>query len=339
MPNILLTEKCIRSCPYCFARKHMHDAPPEDILKWEDLIYIVDFFQSSGDNNISLLGGEPFLHPEIVDYILYIIQRGMHVTVFTSGVVSDSILKDAIEKLGAVNPAQLAFVVNLNNPKESSFSENSAVARFLTHFAQFITLSINVYKLKFDYSYALQYINKYGLQRHIRLGLAHPIPGKKNMCIPPEKFRDMADELMAYLPVFEAFDIHIGFDCGMPMCIFSDEEIGKLHKHMFGNVNFKCGPAVDIGTDMSVWACFPLSGYKKVSLFEFQSAQELVAYFNDFHQSVRTEVGGVFLKCDSCEWRQKQLCSGGCLSHGLNKMINEATIRNAKTYADTLDKE
>lgn len=89
MPNILLTQKCIRSCPYCFARKHMHDAPPEDILKWEDLIYIVDFFQSGGDTNISLLGGEPFLHPEIVDYILYIIQRGMHVTVFTSGVVSE----------------------------------------------------------------------------------------------------------------------------------------------------------------------------------------------------------------------------------------------------------
>ena len=44
MPNILLTQKCIRSCPYCFARKHMHDSPPDDILKWEDLIYIVDFF-------------------------------------------------------------------------------------------------------------------------------------------------------------------------------------------------------------------------------------------------------------------------------------------------------
>ena len=46
----------------------MHDAPPEDILKWEDLIYIVDFFQAGGDTNISLLGGEPFLHPDIVDY-------------------------------------------------------------------------------------------------------------------------------------------------------------------------------------------------------------------------------------------------------------------------------
>jgi len=337
MPNILLTEKCIRSCPYCFAKKHMHDAPPEDILKWEDLIYIVDFFQSAGDNNISLLGGEPFLHPEIVDYILYIINRGLHVTVFTSGVVGESILRDAIDKLDGVNPEQLSFVVNLNNPKETSFSENSSIARFLTFFSQYSTLSINVFKLNFDYSYALQYINKYGLQRHIRLGLAHPIPGKKNMCIPPDNFRKMAEELMSYLPTFEAFDIHVGFDCGMPMCIFTDEEIGKLYKHTFGQVNFRCGPAIDIGTDMSVWSCFPLSGYKKVSLFDFQNAPQLVSFFEDYHKDVRTEVGGVFQKCDCCEWRQKGLCSGGCLSHSLNKMINEATIRNAKTYADSLE--
>lgn len=317
----------------------MHDAPPEDILKWEDLIYIVDFFQASGDNNISLLGGEPFLHPEIVDYILYIINRGLHVTVFTSGVVGENILRDAIEKLDGVRPEQLSFVVNLNNPKETSFSESSSISRFLTFFSQFSTLSINVYKLNFDYSYALQYINKFGLQRHIRLGLAHPIPGKKNICIPPEKFREMANELMAFLPTFEAFDIHVGFDCGMPMCIFTDEEIGILFKHTFGQVNFRCGPAIDIGTDMSVWSCFPLSGYKKVSIFEFQNAQELSSYFESFHNDVRTEIGGIFQKCDYCEWRLKGLCSGGCLSHGLNKMINEATIRNAKTSADTLDQE
>lgn len=337
MPNILLTQKCIRSCPYCFARKHMHDAPPEDILKWEDLIYIVDFFQSSGDTNISLLGGEPFLHPDIVDYILYIISRGMHVTVFTSGVVGEAILQDAAEKLDGVNPAALTFVVNLNNPKETSFSETSSITRFLTIFSRYVSLSINVYKLNFDYSFAIQYINKFGLQKHIRLGLAHPIPGKKNMCIPVDKFREMAVELINYLPTLDAFDIHVGFDCGMPMCIFTDEEIGLLYKHSLGQVNFRCGPAIDIGTDMSVWSCFPLSGYNKVSLFDFQNAHELSEYFNQFHHNVRVEVGGIFEKCDYCEYRHKGLCSGGCLSHGLNSIINEPKIRNEKVYAHTLE--
>lgn len=334
MPNVLLTQKCIRSCPYCFARKHMHDAPPDDILSWEDLIYIVDFFQSGGDNNISLLGGEPFLHPDIVDYILYIINRGLHVTVFTSGVVSDDLMVDAIPRLENIDPQMLSFVVNLNNPKETAFSENEAIGRFLTAFARFTTLSINVYKLNFDYSFALHTINKYGLQRHIRLGLAHPIPGKKNMCIKPEQLREMAKELMEYLPVLEAFDIHVGFDCGMPMCIFTDEEIGKLYKHTFGNVNFRCGAAIDIGPDMNVWACFPLSGYNKKSLFEFQNHAELCRFFEEFHNTVRIESGGLFEKCDYCDHRRKGLCSGGCLSHSLDKFINEARIRNAQIYSN-----
>ncbi|MCD8290108.1 MAG: radical SAM protein [Prevotella sp.] len=310
----------------------MHDAPPDDILKWEDLIYIVDFFQSGGDNNISLLGGEPFLHPDIVDYILYIISRGMHVTVFTSGVVSEKIMLEAISKLDGLDPRMLSFVVNLNNPKETAFSENETIGRFLSVFSRYSTLSINVYKLNFDYSYALNAINKYGLQRHIRLGLAHPIPGKKNMCIKPDQLRTMAEELMAYLPTFEAFDIHVGFDCGMPMCVFSDEELGKLYKHTFGNVRFNCGAAVDIGPDLSVWACFPLSGYNKKSLLEFQSRDELCRFFEEFHNTVRVENGGLFEKCDYCEYRRRGLCSGGCLSHGLDKFINEAKIRNAQVY-------
>ena len=332
MPNILLTQKCIRSCPYCFARKHMHDAPPEDILKWEDLIYIADFFQGGGDTNLSLLGGEPFLHPDITDYILYIISRGMHVTVFTSGVVGDRMLSEATRTLSDVDPAMLSFVVNLNNPNETSFSENESVAQFLTAFSRYSTLSINVYKLNFDYSYALNTINKYGLQRHIRLGLAHPIPGKKNMCIKPDQLRTMAEELMAYLPTFEAFDIHVGFDCGFPMCIFTDEEIGKLFKHTFGNVNFRCGPAIDVGPDLSVWACFPLSGYNKKSLLEFQNHEELCNFFSDFHNTVRVETGGLFEKCDMCKYRKQGMCSGGCLSHGLNKFVNEENIRNAQVY-------
>lgn len=332
MPNILLTQKCIRSCPYCFARKHMHDAPPEDILKWEDLIYIVDFFQAGGDNNLSLLGGEPFLHPDIVDYILYIISRGMHVTVFTSGVVSEKILSDAIMRLEDVDPRMLAFVVNLNNPKDTAFSENEAIGRFFKAFARFCTLSINVYKLNFDYSFALHTINKYGLNRHIRLGLAHPIPGKKNMCIKPEDMRQMAHELMDYLPVFESFDIHVGFDCGMPMCIFTDDEIGRLYKHTFGNMKFNCGSAIDVGPDMMVWSCFPLSGYNKRSLFEFQNHEALCRFFDEFHNTVRVEVGGLYEKCDYCEYRRKGLCSGGCLSHGLNKFVNEIHLRDAKVY-------
>ncbi len=327
MPNVLLTQKCVRSCPYCFARKHMHDAPPDDILQWEDLIYIVDFFKSGGDSNISLLGGEPLLHPDIADYILYIINRGMHVTVFTSGITTEQRLSELDIALQYVDPDDLSIVVNLNDPRHSPERENEAISRFLTCMSRFSCLSINVFKLNFDYSFALQCINTYGLQRHVRLGLAHPIPGKGNVCIPADKMRDMAAEFMAYLPTFEAFGITVGFDCGVPMCAFTDAELGRLYKHTRGMINFSCGPAVDIGPDLMVWACFPLGNYQKRSLLEFQDVQDMTAYLNDLHEQIRIEQGGLYPECDSCEARLRKLCSGGCLTHCLDKFLGEAHIR------------
>lgn len=121
------------------------------------------------------------------------------------------------------------------------------------------------------------------------------------------------------------------------MCIFTDEELGKLFKHTMGNVNFRCGAAIDVGPDLSVWACFPLSGYNKHSLLEFQNHEELCHCFADFHNSIRIEVGGIFEKCDSCQHRIKGLCSGGCLSHSLNKFVKEERIRNAQVYPNTLE--
>lgn len=52
---------------------------------------------------------------------------------------------------------------------------------------------------------------------------------------------------------------------------------------------------------------------------------------------IRIEVGGIFEKCDSCQHRIKGLCSGGCLSHSLNKFVKEERIRNAQVYPNTLE--
>ena len=62
MANILLTEKCVRSCPYCFAKEYMKESE-QSMLSWEDLIYIIDLLQISDEKNVSFLGGEPTLHP------------------------------------------------------------------------------------------------------------------------------------------------------------------------------------------------------------------------------------------------------------------------------------
>jgi len=44
MANVLLTEKCVRACPYCFAKEYLKESK-ENMLSWENLIYIADLFE------------------------------------------------------------------------------------------------------------------------------------------------------------------------------------------------------------------------------------------------------------------------------------------------------
>lgn len=332
MANVLLTERCVRSCPYCFAKKYMEDQGEEGILKWEDLIYITDFLVSSGDRNISLLGGEPSLHPYFVDFILYLLERDMHVNVFTSGIFPDSCFADAERMLSGVHPERLSFVCNVNDPAKSNFSELENVKRFLKVFGHLTNPGFNIYRTDFSLEFIFQYINQYGLKRHIRLGLAHPIPGQKNIYIHRENLRLMAERFMSFEPWFKRFRVTAGFDCGFPLCIFSDEELGKIFRISGGRMSFGCGPAVDIGPDMKIWSCFPLSDFHKKSIYDFDSMQEVVKYYTDLHMMVRSETGGLFEECDDCNHREEGLCSGGCVAHMLSDFRDEEPIRLAEIY-------
>ncbi len=332
MANILLTQQCVRSCPYCFAKKHMADSEPDDILTWDNLIYIADLMEQSGEMGISLLGGEPTLHPNFVDFCMYLLERRFHVNIFTSGIMGEKMFNECERVLSGINPDRLSFVCNVNNPDKSSFSELENVKRFLKTFGHLTTAGFNIYKPDFNFDFIFQYVNEFGLRRHLRLGLAHPIPGKHNSFVPIDKMKQMAQRLIDYLPVMERLKIKGGFDCGFPLCIFTDEQLGKLYKHNIGRLSFGCGPAIDIGPDMTVWGCFPLSNTHKKSIYEFDTMRDIRNYYLDLHQKVRTEVGGIFEACDDCVYREEQLCMGGCLAHSYNHFLNEPNIRFKEIY-------
>lgn len=328
MANVLLTETCVRSCPYCFAKQYMSEADVQDSLSWDNLIYIADFLEGSGERHISLLGGEPLLHPHIAEFIQYLNLRGFFVTVFTSGIMAPGKFDEFASKLLTKREnLNVGFVCNVNDPKLSPKSELEKVRKFMSVFGDKCSLSFNIYRLDFEMDFLLDYIVNYGLGRHIRLGLAHPIPGAKNLYIKPTDFHIVKDRLLYYFKKMADLDVVPGFDCGFPMCMFDEESLGQVFKYTLGQVSFQCGPAIDIGTDMSCWACFPLSAFNKKSIFDFNTYTELHEFYESKMLEVRNEVNGLYLECDTCNNRKHNLCSGGCLAHILNKMNEEGGIR------------
>lgn len=316
MANVLLTQKCVRNCPYCFAKEHMEGKKIDDNLKWDDLIYLADFFINSGSRFIHLLGGEPTLHPNYVDFVLYLLDRGLQVTSFTSGIMSPKKLKEMEAYLGTYSQKRLAFVCNVNDPAESPASEIERQKAFFKVFAKNTNPGFNIYKPDFSFQFIFDYFKEFPeMHKRIRVGLTHPIVGEKNYALAKDDMPAMAQRFMSYIPYFEEHGITAGFDCGMPMCLFSDEQLGQLFKMNKGTIKFSCGSAIDIGPDLSVWSCFPLANYEKKSIYEFNSLREVGEYFTNKLRAVRKEKHGIFEACATCKYLTEELCAGGCIAH------------------------
>lgn len=328
MANLLLTEKCVRNCPYCFARDHMTGSGDRE-LSWDNLIYVADFMEASGDKKLSLLGGEPTLHPQFVDFTLYLLARGFRVSVFTSGILSKSALDNAAGALDRFSHEQLQFVCNINDPEQTGTpeAETDALHRFLSVFGPQTAVSFNIYRVDFQMDYVISCVNRYGMNRNLRLGLAHPIPESRNQFVSPEALSDVFRRLAEYMPLFDRHRIRIGFDCGFPLCKVDDALLAPLFRSSDNGIRFKCGSAIDIGPDLSLWSCFPLGAFHKRSLLEFNSMREILDFYLKRNQAIRSEIAGIYEACEACRFREEDRCSGGCLAHLLIRMQDAPQVR------------
>ncbi len=295
-------------------------------VSWEDLIYVTDFFESSGEKRLSLLGGEPLLHKHFPDMVLYLLKRGFHVTVFTSGAIPQE-LTDTIKSFLPVDPLMpFDFVCNLNEPSRSPKKENERVEYFLKQFGPKCGPGFNIYRPDFDLLFLFDLINRFGLKRHLRLGLAAPIPVAVNQCLSISSIRPAMQRLLSFAGDFARNRLQMELDCGFTLCSFTDEELGTLFR-IATPLHFGCGPAVDIGPDMMVWSCFPLSRLAPRSLYEFASLGELLDHFRARLSDLRAESGGIHYECDECQHREIGRCQGGCAAHILEAMKDEPSIR------------
>jgi radical SAM protein with 4Fe4S-binding SPASM domain len=211
-------------------------------------------------------------------------------------------------------------------------AELESIKRFLKTFGSRTVPGFNIYRTDFELDFLFHYINEFGMHRNIRLGLAHPILGKKNLCINLENVEDIITRLFSYIPMFERLRIKPGLDCGFPLCRFKDDQLSWLFRYTGGKYDFGCGPVVDIGPDMTIWPCFPLSSFHQKSVFEFNTLKEIYDFYADIHEKIKIEVGGVFLECDHCMFREERLCKGGCVAHSLGHFQNEVRLRLPEVY-------
>jgi radical SAM protein with 4Fe4S-binding SPASM domain len=324
MPNILLTNYCNRSCPYCFAKEKVgkpgkyNDCGKLNITL-ENVDYIIKFLKRSKHPFFSILGGEPTLHPQFTQIVDRALENDFIIRLFSNGLMSR-------EKRKYLFRHNIDMILNINEPNETSVSHQKKLEDLYDNLGPNIHPGFNIYRENFDFSFIFELIERYHMPREIRLGISEPIVSQANKFIAPEQYRKIGKKLVILAEEASRRNIKLNFDCGFVLCMFSKADIGKL---VYSNVDlqFVCGPTIDIDPELNVWHCFPLSTIKNKKLKDFKDLKALVDYYEQI--KIKYAQVGMFTRCESCIFLKRQQCTGGCISHKLQRypqIIQELSV-------------
>ena len=95
--ELIITSRCNFNCPYC--RGTDINGKKGD-MSFEDIKKVIDFWASEKIQNIRLSGGEPTIHPDILEIVKYIKETCTdikHIAISTNGYSSLDLYKELIE--------------------------------------------------------------------------------------------------------------------------------------------------------------------------------------------------------------------------------------------------
>lgn len=83
-----IIQRCPNKCIFCSSNS---DYQKSNIIDFQTIKRTIDFFMANGGiKEISLSGGEPLLHPNIMQIISYCHSLGIYTTLYTSGIIEKS---------------------------------------------------------------------------------------------------------------------------------------------------------------------------------------------------------------------------------------------------------
>ncbi|MCX5694279.1 MAG: radical SAM protein [Candidatus Omnitrophica bacterium] len=321
--NILFTNFCNQSCPYCFAKEEpaLEKKLHPNYIKLKELSVIIDFLKQSKETRVGILGGEPTLHPEFKKAMAMVIQAGLGVTIFTNGLMD----RDNSTFLKGIQARKCNVLLNLNSPESYTKKQWSIINRTAGLLRKRMRLGFNIYKLDNDLDFLVDFIQKYNLEKIIRLGMAVPIFGGNNKYIELADYPKVSEKIVNFIEKHRLTGISFTFDCGFTLCSFTDEQLGKLIRLRTTLIS-SCPPPIDVGPDLKLWHCFATSRMWNKKLTDFKDLQAVIKFYQTKFKAFR-QVGATN-GCLRCEYLRLDYCSGGCLGHTLKAFKLEDRLEN-----------
>jgi MoaA/NifB/PqqE/SkfB family radical SAM enzyme len=341
MPTVMLTTDCPNACPWCFARPRMEEYRARGIreMNWDDFVTVVDLYERSGVRHMILLGGEPAWQSRFIDILRYLHERAFSVLVVTTGILPGQ----RVSQIADEDLPGLKFAVNSTSYFHYGEDKRKKVTEFLRRLGRVTSISYTiterdaVEKKIEPILDRVAMIMKFGLIRHLQFQIA--VPGERNrLFVPFDRYRDVAELIVSWFQILRKNGVSCGLDCHcMPACAipgaFKGADLFRSRCDRF---------MIDIGPDLDVWPCFPLSG-QTCKLDQFHDLSEICDHFSNLNHA-----GQVIYdeKCVDCVDHETGRCHAGCrgFQHVRRKTSgevkeNSSDIFNSHTSITTLHQQ
>jgi radical SAM protein with 4Fe4S-binding SPASM domain len=273
----------------------------------------LDFLQRSGIPEARILGGEPTIHPRFEEMVDEVFDRGLRLLLFSGGMMPER----AIVRLERVPAGQVSVLVNVIAPWENNPAGERRQAVVYRRLGARVTLGLNIASPSTTFDFLIGLVEQYGLARRIRLGLAHPIAGGSNEYLHPNEYPEVGRRVALFGMGAKARGIELEFDCGWVPCMFPEGALRALGKGKH-DVGLRCNPILDVLPDGDVISCYPLASHARIPLTPAADSTGLRDAFTDRQRTDRAMM--LYKKCDTCAWRARGECTGGCLAGSMRRL-------------------
>jgi len=288
----------------------------DDFRKTIDWLEHITFFQIPEKRKVSIMGGEPTIHPKLKDMIKILKERNIKAMMFSNFIFNK-------KKFDIFDKEVIKGFVGTYNPKKDYKKKEYEIIDYnikeLKKKGFDVKLSYNITKDNLDYKYILDACKRYKLE-NLRFSTAFPNPNYNNNYMNFEDLKKSGMQIMSFVRDAIAQGLKLDLDCTIPLCLLggtpnkpADKEILFFLKHV-NTKHLICESAMDINPDLSINYCLPRANDANVkNLLEFDNFKEMNKLFDQQSQLERNELY-TFRECKSCKYQIRKVCQGGCLS-------------------------
>ena len=311
MANLILTNDCNASCEFCFAAEHRSRSRQNGfrMMDGPEFSAYLEFICRAGINELRLLGGEPTLHPQFSDFVAAGRNQGMSILVFTNGSMPDP----ALNTLASLSPDVCTVVINMN--AALAYGKQERLRKVLQTLGKRAVPGITLASADFSLLPILTMIEKFGLERKIRVGLSHPVWSGSNRFLHPKRYTAVGEALLEQSFLTGKYSVDLEADCGFVRCMFG-EHFRQLCANGF-RYSSNCTPVVDLCTGGIMLPCFALSGLMSLNREDFPDVQ---AAYETFTEKLKPwHTFGIYPECTQCPYYESEECCGGCVAVRLKR--------------------